>query len=74
MGNIRRTLGGFALAALVAAGVVLVPASLHASGTSTGSACESLIAYRDFLNATYSDPLRTILVASVELSIKIACQ
>lgn len=79
MRNVRRTLGGFVVAAMVAAALVMTPASLYAKpgngnggGVQTGSVCDALIAYRNFLIATYEEPLLSYLLGPVNLAISIA--
>lgn len=68
MGTIRRTFGGFAVAVIVAAGLVLMPASLHAkvgngnSGTATGF-CDTLASAIDYISTNYEDPIKSLALA-----------
>jgi hypothetical protein len=68
MGNIRRNLGAFACAALLAAVFVSMPVNVHAKGAKTsdpGAFCASLastIAYAK----TLAEPIQSLLLASLE--------
>jgi hypothetical protein len=68
MGSIRRSLGAFACAALMAAVFVSIPVNVHAKGPKTsdpGAFCTSLASTIAYVN-TLSEPTRSLLLASLE--------
>jgi hypothetical protein len=78
MGSIRRTLGGFTVAVAIAAGLVLMPVSVHAKqvkvSDSTTSFCDTLGAAIAYIEATYDGDLEAALVAPLKRAQDYYCQ
>jgi hypothetical protein len=70
MGSIRRKLGGFAVAAVIAAGMMIVPAQIEAKskgGDTLGAFCSQLasaIVYLDGLDNAAADLVQAQLEAT----------
>jgi hypothetical protein len=77
MGSIRRTLGGFTVAVVIAAGLVLLPASVHAkqkTATSSTSICDSLAAYIEYITNTYDGELEAALLKPFQAAWSYYCE
>ena len=78
MGSIRRTLGGFTVAVAIAAGLVLMPASVHAKqvkvSDSSTSICDSLAAAIEYNTNTYDGELETALLKPFQTAWGYYCQ
>ena len=67
MGSIRRKLGAFAVAVMIAAGMMLMPASIHAKAKPSGSIegfCAELAAAIAYVESTLPEgTLRDVVLA-----------
>jgi hypothetical protein len=74
MRTIRRSLGAFTVAVVMAAGLLTVPA--HAEGRGNGNKtdfCEALAASIEAVNALPDSPLKSVLLAYLDVLDKTYC-
>lgn len=72
MKTIRRSLGAFAFATVIAAGLVLMPARAHADQEQS-SFCESLLLQIETTRRLPDSPFKGVLLAYLESTYKTYC-
>jgi hypothetical protein len=68
MVSIRRKLGAFAVAVMIAAGMVLMPASIHAKGKTSGTIdtfCTELASAIEYANTLPEGTLKDLVLAQL---------
>lgn len=73
MKTIRRSLGAFTFAAMIAASLVLMPAEAHAGGRKTGDFCGSLAEAITTVQQLPDGPLKDLLLGYLESTYKTYC-